>query len=354
MGGSALTRRQFLGYVGIGLAITLALGACGQQGEQKPAAATGGKPAQVELTLVSYAVTAAAYEKIIPLFAAEWKAKHQQDVVINASYGGSGSQSRAVIDGLEADVVALALEPDIAKIEEAGLIQPGWQKDAPHGAIVTRSVAALITRPGNPKGVKGWADLAKPGLQVITANPKTSGGARWNFLGLWSSVNQTGGSPEKALDFTAQVLRNVPVLPKDAREATDAFFKQKQGDVLINYENEVKLAEQKGQTLAAVIPPVNISIDAPVAVVDANVDKHGTRAVAEAFVQFLFTPAPQREFAQVGFRPVLPELEKEFVAKYPPVKQMVTVEQLGGWPKVQKAFFAEGGYFDQALRKAGK
>jgi sulfate transport system substrate-binding protein len=215
-------------------------------------------------------------------------------------------------------------------------------------------VAALVTRPGNPKGIQDWADLAKPDIKVITANPKTSGGARWNFLGLWGSVSQTGGSSEKALEFVTQVYGNVPILPKDAREASDIFFKQGQGDVLINYENEVKLAEQKDQKLASVIPQVNISIDAPVAVVDANVDKHGTREVAEAFVQFMFTPTAQREFAKVGFRSVLPELTKEFSAQYPPVQKLFTIEQLGGWKKVNKTFFADGGLFEKIQAKAGQ
>ncbi|NJM67111.1 MAG: sulfate ABC transporter substrate-binding protein [Acaryochloris sp. RU_4_1] len=189
----------------------------------------GNKP--VKLTLVSFAVTQKAYEKIIPKFTADWKAKTGQEVTFEQSYGGSGSQTRAVIDGLEADVVALALALDTQKIEKAGLIEPGWQKELPNEAIVTRSVAALVTRPGQPK-IQKWSDLGQGKFQVITANPKTSGGARWNFLVLWGAVSQTGGTEAQAQSFVESVFKNVPVLPKDAREATDVFYKQNQGGIV--------------------------------------------------------------------------------------------------------------------------
>lgn len=300
-----------------------------------------------EITLVSYAVTRAAYEKIIPQFTAKWKQEKNQNITFNQSYGGSGSQTRAVIDGLEADVVALALALDTKKIEQAGLIQPGWEKEAPNNAIVHKSVAALVTRQGNPKGIKTWADLAKPGVGVITANPKTSGGARWNFLGLWGSVTRTGGDEAKALDFTTKVIKNAPVLPRDARESSDVFFKQGQGDVLINYENEVILAAQNGEKFPYVVPDVNISIDNPVALVDKNVDKHGTRAIAQAFVEYLYTPEAQREFAKVGFRPVDPTVAKEVTKQYAPVKTLFTAQDLGGWDAIQQKFFADGAIFDK-------
>ncbi|GFE67530.1 sulfate ABC transporter substrate-binding protein [Chroococcus sp. FPU101] len=303
---------------------------------------------KAEITLVSFAVTQAAYSKIIPLFTAKWKKEKNQDIEIRQSYGGSGSQTRAVIDGLEADVVALALAGDTEKIQKAGLIKPGWEKEAPNGAIVTRSVAALVTRQGNPKKINNWPDLVKPGVKVITANPKTSGGAQWNFLALWGAVTQTGGNDQKARQFVTQVYNNAPVLPKDAREASDVFFKQGQGDVLINYENEVILAKQKGEgNFSYTIPAVNISIDNPVAVVDKNVDKHKTREVSEAFVKFLFTPEAQREFAKVGFRPVNTTVSKEVSTKFPKVNKLSTVQNFGGWPNIQKKFFADGAIFDQ-------
>jgi sulfate/thiosulfate transport system substrate-binding protein len=336
---------------GFGLSVVIPASATGSTSQTTPpnqkTQLLSQQPKTVELTLVSYAVTKAAYSKIIPQFVAKWKKEHNQNVNIQESYGGSGSQARAVIDGLEADVVGLALALDVQKIEKAGLIQPGWEKEAPDGGIVTRSVAALITRPGNPKGIKTWADLTKPGLAVITANPKTSG-ARWNFLGLWGSVTQTGGNENKALQYITQVYKSVPVLPKDAREASDVFFKQNQGDVLINYENEAILAQQNGNKgFVSVVPTTNISIDNPVAVVDKNVDKHGTRKVAEAFVKFLFTPEAQREFAKVGFRPVNPTVSKEVARNFPKVTKLFTVNELGGWNTIQKKFFDDGAVFDK-------
>jgi len=308
----------------------------------------------VTLTLVTYAVTRDAYEKIIPKFVEQWQAKTGQEVTFEQSYGGSGSQTRAVIDGLEADVVALALESDVAKIEEAGLIQPGWQTENPNQSIVTKSVIAFVPRKADTK-LATWPDLASQNLKVITANPKTSGGARWNFLGLWGSVTQTGGTPEQAQAYVETIYKNAPVLPKDAREATDVFYQQGQGDVLLNYENEVILAKQKGEKKPCVVPTdYNISIDAPVAVVDSNVDKKGTRAVAEAFTQYLFTPDAQKLFAKSGFRPVDATVAEEFKAEYPPVKKLVTIADFGGWKKVQTEFFEDGGIFDKILTQIGK
>ncbi|KAB8334153.1 sulfate ABC transporter substrate-binding protein [Scytonema tolypothrichoides VB-61278] len=302
----------------------------------------------VELTLVSYAVTKEAYSKIIPLFVKKWKQERKQDVTIRESYGGSGSQTRAVVDGLEADVVALALGQDVNQIQKAGLIGPNWEKEVPNNGIVTKSVVALVTRKGNPKQIRDWNDLVKPGVSVITANPKTSGGARWNFLGLWGSVTQSGGDDAKALDYVTKVYKNTPVLPKDAREASDTFYKRNQGDVLLNYENEEILAKQKGEAdNDVVIPQVNISIDAPVAVVDKVVDKRGTRQVAEAFVKFLFTPEAQREFAKVGFRSVNSTVASETQKQFPKVAKLYTVSNFGGWDAVQKKFFADGTVFDK-------
>lgn len=307
-------------------------------------------PQNLEVTLVSYAVTRSAYDKIIPKFVAQWKKEKNQTVTFKQSYGGSGSQTRAVIDGLDADIVQLPLESDIKKIEQAGLIKPGWQKEVPNNGIVTKSVIALVTRPGNPKKVKGWPDLARPDVKTITANPKTSGVARWNFMGLWGSVTQTGGSEAKARAFTTQVYNAVPVLAKDAREATDVFYKQKQGDVLLNYENEILLAQAQGAKEPFIIPPVNISIDALVAVVDKNADKKGTQAVATAFAKYLFTPEAQEEFAKAGFRSVNPAVAQKYAAKFPKVPKLYTIGAFGGWQKVQDKFFKDGGVFDQVFK----
>ncbi len=361
-----LKLRSFKGFVSmflVGAILSVAIASCsgGNADNANSGAGTpGASPVaannkDVELTLVSFAVTKAVHEAIIPKFVEQWKKDHNQNVTFKQSYGGSGSQTRAVIDGLEADVVHLALAGDTSKIEKAGLIQPGWEKEAPNNGIVSKSVAALVTREGNPKGIKTWADLGKDGVKLITADPKTSGIARWNFLALWNSVIKTGGDEAKATDFVTKVYKNVPLLTKDAREASDAFFKQGQGDALINYENEIILAQQKGEKVNYIVPDVNISIDNPIAVVDKNVEKHGTKEVAEGFVKYLYTPEAQQEFAKLGFRPVdetAPQT-KELAGKYPKIKTLGTVADYGGWDGVQKKFFADGGLFDkiQAQKK---
>ncbi|MFM6190546.1 sulfate ABC transporter substrate-binding protein [Planktothrix sp.] len=351
---------QLVGCVLTGVALNWIISACSSPNTASnsspnttqnptPQQAQANKP--IKLTLVSYAVTKSAYEKIIPKFAEQWKAQTGQTVEFEQSYGGSGSQTRAVIDGLEADVVALALAGDTAKIEKAGLIQPGWEQELPNESIVHKSVAALVVRDPN-LGVKGWSDLTRDDIEVITANPKTSGGAKWNFLALWGAITQAGGSEQDAQNFVETVFSRVPVLPKDAREASDVFYKQGQGNVLINYENEVILATQQGDRQPYIVPTdYNISIDNPVAVVDANVDKHGTRQVAEAFTKFLFTPEAQREFAKVGFRPVEPTIEAEFVSQFPKIEKLFTIKDLGGWKQVDSQFFADGAFFEQMQTK---
>lgn len=355
--------KGFLSLALVGVSLSVAIASCsggnGNGTADDPTAnpvAAGNNKQDVEITLVSFAVTRAAYDTILPKFVEKWKQEHNQNVSFNRSYGGSGSQTRAVIDGLEADIVHLALALDTQKIEKAGLIEPGWEKELPNNAVVSRSVAALITRPGNPKNIKTWADLEKGDLKVITADPKTSGIARWNFLALWNSVIKTGGGEDKALDYVTKVYSNVPILTKDAREATDVFAKQGQGDVLINYENEAILAQQKGEKVDYVVPDVNISIDNPIAVVDKNVDKHGTREVAEAFVQYLFTPEAQQEFAKLGFRPLDEAVaqNKELKAladKYTQVNNLGNVQDYGGWAEVQTKFFEDGAVFDQIQGK---
>jgi sulfate/thiosulfate transport system substrate-binding protein len=345
---------RFLGLMFVGIVLSWAIASCSGGNPDANTNQTATASGSAKLTLVSYAVTQSAYEKIIPLFTKQWQNKTGQTVTFDQSYGGSGSQTRAVIDGLEADIVALALALDTKKIETAGLIKAGWEQELPNESILHKSVAALVTRDDNIK-INQWSDLANDSVQVITANPKTSGGARWNFLALWGAITQAGGTPQEAEQFVEKVLKNAPVLPKDARESSDVFYKQGQGNVLINYENEVILAKQKGEGTPYFVPTdYNISIDNPVAVVDANVDKHGTREVAEAFAQFLFTPEAQREFAQVGFRPVDEAVTKEFASQYPTVKNLFTVKDLGGWGKIQQQFFDDGAGFDKIMNKIGK
>jgi sulfate transport system substrate-binding protein len=305
-----------------------------------------------QLLLVSYAVTKAAYDRILPAFEADWKARTGQSVSVKTSYGGSGSQTRAVIDGLEADVVGLALGGDVLKLQKAGLIEAGWDKELPHDSTITHSVVALITREGNPKGIRTWKDLGKAGVSVVTANPKTSGGARWNFLALWGSASRDGGSEAQARAFVGQVYGNVESLPRDAREASDVFLKRGQGDVLMNYENEAIQARKSGElTQSFLVPEQNIRIDAPIAVVDRNVDKHGTRKAAEALATFLQSEKAQTIFAEEGFRPVNETVWTKVKDRFAPVPRLFSVADFGGWEKVNATFFGDDGLWDQLFRQ---
>jgi len=328
----------------------LLLVAC--ESPQAPSA-TGEASKQQELLVVSYAVTKGAYDRILPRFAADWKAKTGQELKIRTSYGGSGTQTRAIIDGLEADVATLALSADVLKLQQAGLIQPGWETELPSGSIITNSAVAFLTRPGNPKGIRSWKDLVKPGVTVVTANPKTSGGARWNFLGLWGSISQTGGSQQQAEAYVTSVYRNVENLPKDAREASDVFLKRDQGDVLLNYENEAILATRTGDLKAPfVVPELNIRIEGPVAVVDKVVDRKGTRKAAEALASYLFSEEAQQVFAEEGFRPTNPTVWERVKSRFAPVKQFFSVQEFGGWDAVNKTFFDNGGLWDRLFAKS--
>ncbi len=299
----------------------------------------------IELLLVGYSVPKVAHDAIIPKFVKQWEKDHNgQSVIFSQSYGGSGSQTRGVIDGLDADIVHLAIGSDMNRLVSLGFVKEDWTERVPNQGIVGETIAAITTRPGNPKNIKSFGDLARPDVKWVTPNPKTSGVARWNYYALLNYAKKSNQSDVQA--FVTQAFKNVAVLTKDSREATDAFVNQGQGDALVNYENEAILAKQKGEKFDITAPAINISIDTPVAVVDRNVEKHGNRAAAEAFVQFLFTPEAQREFAKVGFRP-LGDVAKEpaFVKQYPTVKQLGKIAEYGGWKKAQKAFDS-GGDFD--------
>ncbi|MBH8573489.1 sulfate ABC transporter substrate-binding protein [Nostocaceae cyanobacterium CENA369] len=331
----------------VGTILSLAVAACSGSGSATKA--------DVKLRLVSFSVTKAAHDQIIPKFVQKWKQEHNQNITFEQSYGGSGAQAAAVIKGSqEADIVHLALPLDINRIQQAGLIKSGWEIKSPRNGIVSRSVAAIVTREGNPKSIKTWADLAKDGVQVIAANPKTSGIGIWEFLALWGSVTQTGGEETTARDYVTKVYQNTHVLTKDAREASNLFFQKGQGDVLINYENEVILAENNGTKLPYIVPTINISIDNPVTIVDKNVDKHGTREVAEAFVDYLYSTAAQREFAKLQYRPVNPTVTQEVSSQYSKIDTLFTSQDLGGWDNIQEKFFGDGAIFDkvQAAKKA--
>ncbi|MFZ0409590.1 MAG: sulfate ABC transporter substrate-binding protein [Cyanobium sp.] len=308
---------------------------------------SAGKTSQ-ELLLVSYAVTKAAYDRILPRFQADWKARTGQDLTIRASYGPSGVQTRAILDGIETDVATLALAGDVETLQKARLVQPGWQKELPHNSMITESVVVFVPRKGNPGRVRTWSDLARPGLSMITANPKTSGGARWNFLGLWGSVTQTGGSEAQARAFVSGVYRKVDNLPKDSREAADLFLKRGIGDVLLTYENEAILAKRQGLLESPfVVPTPNIRIEGPVVVLDRNVDRRGTRKAAEALATYLSGPQAQQIFAEEGFRPVNPSVWAQVKDRFTPVSRLYSAADFGGWGKINTTFFSKGGLWDQ-------
>ena len=322
-------------------------------GPSKAPSAGDGTSKQQELLLVSYAVTKGAYDRILPRFAANWKSKTGQELKILTSYGGSGTQARAIIDGLEADVATLALSADVLKLQQAGLIQPGWEQELPSDSIITNSTVAFLTRPGNPKGIRSWKDLDNKDVEVVTANPKTSGGARWNFLGLWGSITQVGGSQQEAEAYVTSVFRNVENLPRDAREASDAFLKRGQGDVLLNYENEAILATRIGDLKSPfIVPELNIRIEGPVAVVDKNVDRKGNRKAAEALASYLLSEEAQQVFAEEGFRPTNPTVWARVKDRFAPVNQFFSVKDFGGWDAVNKNFFDKGGLWDRMFAKS--
>ena len=331
---------------------TASIASIGGQGPLAQRASAQAPPKPQTLLVVTYAVTKEAYDKIFPLFIADWKRKTGQTLTIKGSYGGSGSQTRAVIDGLEADVVGLAMGADVSKIEKAGLINPGWQNELPNKSIATNSTVAAFVRPGNPKKINGWRDLDNKNVENVLANPKTSGGARWNFIALWGAITTQGGSIAEAKKFITGVYKNAEVLPKDAREATDTFVKRRQGDVLLNWETDAIFAKKKGEwtTPYKVFSP-NVLTEMPIAVVDKNVNKKGTRKPAEALAKFFFTPAAQKVFADNGFRPVTPEGKAYAKGKFPEVK-FFKISAFGGWGSADKQFFSKGGIWDQIFAQA--
>ena len=314
--------------------------------------------ADTTLLNVSYDPTRELYKAIDEAFAADWKAKTGETVTIQQSHGGSGAQARAVIDGLAADVVTLALEGDIDAIAKKTVKIPAdWKKRLPDDSAPYTSTIVFLVRAGNPKGIKDWDDLVKPGIQVITPNPKTSGGARWNYLAAWAYANAHDGNDEaKTRAFVAALYKNVPVLDTGARGSTTTFAQRGIGDVLISWENEAFLAlkELGADKFQIVVPSLSIKAVPPVAVVDGNVDAKGTRKVAEAFLQFLYTDAGQKIIAKNFYRPVKPAAADPADLKQFPDVKLVTIEdpQFGGWAKVQPTHFADGGVFDQIYQPA--
>jgi len=319
--------------------------------------AGGARAADSHLLNVSYDPTRELYKAINPIFAADWKAKTGQTVNIDQSHGGSGGQSRAVIDGLDADVVTLALGYDIDAIaQKAKLLPTDWQKRLPDNSTPYTSTIVFLVHKGNPWKVKDWPDLVKPGIQVITPNPKTSGGARWAYLAAWAYAEHTpGGNAEKAKAFVANLYKHVPVLDSGARGSTVTFTKRGIGDVLLSWENEAHLVlkEAGGDQYQIVYPPSSILAEPPVAVVDANVKRHGTQKVAEAYLQFLYTPKAQEVEADNFYRPRDQKILAAHAALFPNIKLYKIDEDFGGWQKAQDVHFANGGVFDQ-IYKPGK
>jgi sulfate transport system substrate-binding protein len=309
-------------------------------------------PAAADLLNVSYDPTRELYKDINSRFVADWKAKTGKTTRIQASHGGSGKQARAVIDGLEADVVTLALAYDIDSIaDKAKLLPASWQQRLPNNASPYTSTIVFLVRKGNPKAIKDWPDLAKPGIAVITPNPKTSGGARWNYLAAWGhALKVSGGDAAKARAYVTALYRNVPVLDTGARGATTTFVQRGLGDVLIAWENEAFLAiEELGpDKFDIVTPSYSILAEPPVALVDANVDRHGSRAEATAYLDFLYTPVGQQLAAKHYFRPFRPEAaDKADLARFQPLTLFRLNEVFGSWAAAQKTHFADGGVFDQ-------
>jgi len=314
-----------------------------------------GGTGQVTLTLGAYTTPREAYSKaIIPEFRKYWRHKTGQEVEFQESYQGSGAQSRAVIGGFEADVVALSLEGDIDRIVQSGLITHDW-KAKPYEGIVSTSVVVIATRPGNPSGIRDWSGLTRPGLKVLTPDPKTSGGAQWNIVAIYGAALRgytdiAGDDPVAAQEFLKRILGNVSIMDKGARESITTFEKGV-GDVAITYENEVIVGRQAGQKYDYIIPVSTVLIENPVALVDFYADKHGVRETAEAFVDFLWSKQAQQVYAKYGLRPVDPETAKEVGTQYPPVKDLWKIDFLGGWKQVSATLFGPNGAYTRSFEE---
>lgn len=316
----------------------------------------GHAAAQATLQNVSYDPTRELYQDVNKAFNANLQAQGKSPITIRQSHGGSGKQARSVIDGLDADVVTLALGYDIDAIAQRGLLAKDWQKRLPHNAAPYTSTIVFLVRKGNPKGIKDWIDLVKPGVQVITPNPKTSGGARWNYLAAWGYAKaQPGGSDAKAKEFVTRLFRNVPVLDSGARGATTTFVERGIGDVLLAWENEALLAirELGPDKFDIVAPSLSILAEPPVAVVDKVVDRKGTRSLAQAYLQFLYTDEGQALAGKHYYRPTSPKIAERFAVQFPKLKLLTIDKDFGGWQVAQKTHFNDGGTFDQ-IYQAGR
>jgi len=330
------------------LAVAAILTACGKH----DSSGSGSGGAKHTLLNVSYDPTRELYTAVNAAFSKEWNAKTGENVEITMTHGGSGKQARSVIDGIDADVVTLALAYDIDSIAEASKRLPKeWQSRLPQNSSPYTSTIVFLVRKGNPKGIKDWADLVKPGVEVITPNPKTSGGARWNYLAAWAWARKAnGGSDEKAKAYIAELFKHVPVLDTGARGATTTFVQRGIGDVLLAWENEAFLAqkEMSGDSIELVVPSLSILAEPPVTVVDKNADHKGNAAVAKAYLEFLYTDEAQKIIAKNFYRPIKPEAaDPADVARFAKIELVTIDKDFGGWAKAQKEHFSDGGVFDQ-------
>lgn len=311
-----------------------------------------GVKADTSLLNVSYDPTRELYKDFNAVFANHWKKQTGETLAIKTSHGGSGKQARAVIDGLEADVVTLALAYDVDAIAQKGLIAPNWIKRLPDNSAPYTSTIVFLVRKGNPKNIKDWNDLAKPGIDVITPNPKTSGGARWNFLAAWGyALKQPGGNDQKARELVTRIYKNVKVLDSGARGSTTTFVERGLGDVLIAWENEAYLSvkELGPDKFDIVTPSISILAEPSVAVVDKVVDKRGTRRVATAYLEYLYSPIGQEIAARHYYRPRNKEVASRYANQFAKVKLFTVDQVFGGWEKAQKTYFGDGGIFDQIV-----
>ena len=327
-------------------AAALALGACGNGG-QKPAGGT-------EILNVSYDPTRELYRDINAAFAHRWKEDTGKDVTINMSHGGSGKQARAVIDGLAADVVTLALAYDVDEIAaRSNVLSKAWQQRLPNNSAPYTSTIVFLVRAGNPKDIKDWGDLVRPGISVITPNPKTSGGARWNFLAAWAYGRKAGGSDAAAEDYVTDLYRHVPVLDSGARGSTTTFVERGIGDVLLSWENEALLAQKElgAGKFDIVVPSISILAEPSVALLDGNVKRHGTAEVAEAYLQFLYTPEAQELIGKNFYRPRDAQAAAKYADVFPKLNLVTVDEAFGGWQSAQDRYFKDDGVFDRIFAK---
>lgn len=365
-------KKQFLLATAVSLALVGVLAGCGGKEDgasgagasaaasasasttASPEASKAPAPKAVELTNVSYDPTRELYEAYNKSFADYWKQKTGQTVTVKQSHGGSGSQARKVVDGLEADVVTLALAFDIDSIVESGQIKAGWQSELKDNSSPYTSTIVFLVKKGNPKGIKDWDDLIKPGVSVITPNPKTSGGARWNYLAAWAYAKEkNNGSEDAAKDFVTKLFKNVPVLDSGARGSTTTFVEKGIGDVLIAWENEAYLSlKEFGDKFEIVNPSISILAEPPVAIVDKVAEKRGTAEVAKAYLEYLYTEAGQEIAAQNFYRPRLESVAKKYADKFPTIKLVTIDKDFGGWTNAQKTHFADNGVFDQIYKPA--